>query len=792
MHAFKAMIGCEEGALIALVVQHSAGQSLEALFEALYTDYAEERQQAACVVIRPDVRDRFTPAELAAARTGAGPDSPFMNALRDEYAVPEFAFARLPQMPVLILHHSGDALYLSDNLNPDAAESPFPARNLSEENILAEIRSHELSCLVERSRALLPMIPGSFYLAPSNRLARSFLRVGNIQYSRHAIDAVCFWLLPHMHDCRAILVDTWSISSIAFDLASLVGDIRGTGALPVEMLSEYQDASPERMALAAEALDRLSAELYSGSDEALPDEGDEAEAAKVACLLSATHSGSLVAVLDDLVELSSFPIALSYVAIFQMGAALGIPSLSDISDTPEFRPLDPGEEEGRTIVEVDPRSYFPLTHNDHEMSILVRHAAAAKAFVETFPVPGLISVHRDHRTDGLTRHHAVHIDTLALVRSEKFQLEFAKRLLALDPLPSLIITPKHEAAHELGKLAAALVSGAGTPTQHYEHSNLVFEDAGPNADSDAALRHAIETLDSQGAILILDDAFITGARLTGFQGRLRVMHCRARFHYHVAIARPADMQDWTRAKQMLGWGPPDEAAPYARNSVDATFELCLPNWQERDCPWCVEVRLLDQILQRRESLPTRMDERRQRLRSETARGLVDGIFLQDSASPPMRLESGSIFAPPGVSQAAVFAAVASAIQTRRKVKEADEPLLGPRRHPLSTVIKSTDYLRDVYTDTIVRSSFLRSGTPDELVYAGRREEDQRQLLIADIVASDAAHVSDLGQEIIVAAAVGKGSLSRQATDALASLEEQRELLDLLISSTGEERGSSGD
>lgn len=774
MHVFTATIGVGDGALVVLVAQHSAGQSLEGLFETLYTDHADARQQAACVIVRPDVRDRFTPDDLAAVASGAKPGSPFLDALRDALSAPRLAFARMPDMPIAALFSSGEALHLSGNINPGNIETPFAARDLAEPSILAAIRERELACLVEHSRALLPIIPGSFYRAPSNRLARAFLRVGNIQYSRHSIDAVCFWLLPYMRDCAAILVDTWSISSVAFDLAGLIGEARGIPPLPVEMLSQYQDASPERMALAAEALDRLSAEL----DARLPI-GEREGTAKVACILSATHSGSLVKVLGELIELSGFALDLSYVAIFQMGPNLGLPSLSDISGTPEFRPLDSDEEAGRTIVEIDPRSYFPLTHNDVELVVRERHSLTAKTFIELFPQPELISLHRDHRTDGPTRHHAVHIDTVMLARSEAFRERFATQLRALQPRPSLVITPLHPAAHELGVLAASILSETNA-VEHFEHSNLALADAGPDRDSDLALERAILALGTDEALLVLDDAFITGTRMSAYQGRLRAMKCRARLHYHVVIARPPNLANWRKAKAMLGWREAADTVPFARNTVDATFEVCLPNWQERDCPWCAELLLYDNLLARSVELPPFFAARRRRLVDGKDTGLIHNALLHDGFAEPLRLERGSIFAPPGVSQAAVFASVVSALQTMRTVSEADLPLLGPRRHPLSTVLKASEYLFDVFTDSVVRAAFLRGGTPNELVYAGDNQEQDRQRLIADLVSNAAAHVCDLGHELILASAVGKGELSEPAKEALRRHAGRREALDLLI------------
>ncbi|MDB5692674.1 MAG: hypothetical protein JWO81_1737 [Alphaproteobacteria bacterium] len=777
MHVFTADLQAGDGTIPVLVAQHSAGQSLEALFEALYTDYAEARLGAAWVVLRPDVRDRFPASSITSAIAPTDDsdlsDSPFLTALREARADPEIAFARLLDTPVVVLHADGDELRVSGNVNPAAPDVSFAERGVDEGAILSALRAKEMSCLVERSRALLPVIPGSFYRAPSNRLARAFLRVGNIQYSRHAIDAVCFWLLPYTHGCEAVLVDTWSISSIAFDLASLMAALRGGSPIPVEMLSQYQDRSPERMALAAEALDRISAELGAGASAA-----EDGPPVKVACILSATHSGSLVEVLQGLVEMSEFGLELSFVALFQMGTDLGIPSLSDISDTPEFRPLTPGEEESRTVVDIDPRSYFPLSHADVELCVRVRHAQAAKAFMDVFSGKDVISVHRDHKTDGPTRHQAFHVDTERLVATDAFREGTAAKLLALVPHPSLIVTPAHAAAHALGAFASAVLSGNG-PVPHYEHSTLSLRGTEPERASDEALRAMLLELGPEDAILVLDDAFITGSRLSGYQNRLRAMSCRARVHYHVAVARPSDPAAWNQARSMLSWRGPADRSSFPTNTVDATFEICLPNWQERECPWCAEQRLYDAIVARGQVLPSFFAARRARLVEGRERGLTMDAALQDGCTPPMRLERSSIFAPEGASQAETFAALASAFQIMRTVEEADLPRLGPRRHPLSTVLKSTEYLRDTYTDSILRAAFLRGAAPDELVYADAAHDWERQSLVHAIVSDQAAHVSDVAHELVLAAALGKGDLSEAALEALNQHTGRREAVAVL-------------
>jgi hypothetical protein len=152
--------------------------------------------------------------------------------------------------------------------------------------------------IVETSRARLPSVPGSLYLAPSTRLMRSFLRVGNVQYSRAALEAFFFWLLPYLRNCAGIFTDTWSISSIAMSASRLLSVYAEAVPCPVEMLSQYHDGSEARNAEAGEIIDRIAAEARAAGGR--PD-------GEVVCLLSATHSGRLVGQLREVLKLRGDP-----------------------------------------------------------------------------------------------------------------------------------------------------------------------------------------------------------------------------------------------------------------------------------------------------------------------------------------------------------------------------------------------------------------------------------------------------------------------------------------------------
>ena len=262
MHIFPVTLEVDEHPVSLVVVQFSPEQSVETLFESIYNGIPEIRMQASALVLRPDVRDQFAASDLVLACEGkVTGQSAMLNAIAQAIADPDLHFGRFQSLPVHILHTDDFQPVLSANINPLSNSHELIEEHLALPVALDEIRDVEMRFLVEKSRAFLPPIEGAYYLAPSNKPARSFLRVGNVQYSRHSIDAVTFWLLPHLKDSKAILADTWSLSSIAMNASRVLAHLRDERPVPVEMLSQYQDASQDRQAALMEILDRLVDEV---------------------------------------------------------------------------------------------------------------------------------------------------------------------------------------------------------------------------------------------------------------------------------------------------------------------------------------------------------------------------------------------------------------------------------------------------------------------------------------------------------------------------------------------------
>jgi len=749
MHVFSVRLEGAEAAVNLLIVQYSGEHSIENLFEQIYDGYPEYAR-ADAIVLRPDVRDTFSATQLERAIKGISVgESKFLSSVAAAHSNPDVGFGRFSTLPVFVLHMGDFKALVSENVNPLTTPIAYIGQHLSRPDAIIDIMEAEMRFVVSQSGALLPPVENMYYDNPSHRSARSFLRVGNVQYSRLAIDAVTFWLLPHIHGCEALLVDTWSLSSVAFNVSRVLAAIRGDTPIPVEMLSQYQ--TKETKSALTEILDRLISDAGAPHGRKL----------KTACIVSVTHTGSLVNILSAQVETSLREIELHFVAVFRLGNSPSLPALCDLSRDEEFTALTREEVQGRVAIPIDEKIYFPVRYVDIEHELLVPQANPFRSFVEMVKGKDIISVHRTQNDGGQGRHHAIHVDTEKLVELPDFQTKFEEALMALAPPPSLILTPDHAAARRMSELACEIIERAhGHRPEVAFHANLDFKTSGLAASIDSNVRATLIAVPEESAILILDDCYITGARLTGYQTRLRQNNIKARLHYMVALARPDRPMSWVDFIGKVEFRAPEDKNVHKKNTVTAIFHETLPNWQEEKCPWCRE-RLVYESLQRDGSvLPDKFAERH-RVLTDLDTGLQQHIFVNSNSSP-IKLYSGSVFASHGSSQAEVFASVAAAIQQLRVKSVGDKPLLGPRRHPVSTVLSAGTYLDKVYTDTVIRASFLRGADWQELVYGEKPREDERSSLIEKIVQADAEDISNLTAELLIAHALHKCTVTPDA------------------------------
>src|SRR6185369_12674708 len=522
-----------------LVAELVAGQSLADLFEDIYDIVPSPiRLSAAAVVVRPPVQFQLDPNVLIdLIKTKGLAEAPIsaykflIDALRD----PQKAFARMKRTPVHILASNDFDHFLSPVI-VNEGRSPVPY-SVSELALIEAVREAELDALIEDGRAKLPGAPGVMYRAPSGTYMRAFLRVGNIQRSRSAVDALFFWLLPHLRGCRGIVSDTWSISTVALNVSRRLAEYTGLDLTPVEMLSSYHRESSDRASEAANTI-QIAYQQSGIKPEAADSPGLSPN--YILILISATHTGSLVRSLRSLLELRLIDRHVRFVALFKMSkGGEEIAVLKDLSkrrNAAEYAAVAPDTEQGDIeTIPIDEQVYFPLQYRDYEYHLRAPDSKLTFEFLQQYKGTSLFRAHRDVDDDGVIRHQALWIDTGNLFSQPTFQRKFRTRIRSLDPVPDVIIIPGHDASKELAKLAVAELQLKGINPQVFEHASLNFED---NTKANKKIKAAIEGIPADRGLLILDDAYITGSRLEGYNQSFRDFEFCGRLHYLIGVARP--------------------------------------------------------------------------------------------------------------------------------------------------------------------------------------------------------------------------------------------------------------
>lgn len=736
MHRFQAGLGRPEHFMLAEVVQMPTNRTIEDVLGDVYDSGPDIRQGTDLLVLRLPVEQQWDPDLFA----GEMP-SKVTGALVELLGGTDVAitFARVDDRPVHLLHSFRGRHLLSANLNPRFPHATFPADLLMKE-VIEDIQAAELDHLLEKSRAVITAAPGTVFEAPSGRLVRHFIRVGNIQYSRDAVDALFYWLLPHLDCCAAILVDTWSISSVAFNISVLCQRYFGGGPRRVELLPDYIDPAYGSDLRAREVIERLVREAPT-----------DPNLDRILCLISATQSGSLRNTLGEVVKGGLDRFHAHYVAIFALGLT-NMPALRELVHDQRFQLLQPAADvpwPDRRI-RIDRQVYFPLIFQDELVEITQPVTLPSREVVDALAGHGILQVHRTIIRNRSARHHGVHVATEHLGALPFLSDRIVRALGGIQKTPVLLVAQPGSGSEQLLALVGEELRKQSFEAPTLLHPTLHFAANASEAEKEA--RAAIRGACEDDEIIVLVDSWVNDASLAQYQRSLRTEGFKGRILYLIGVACPSSPKAWERTKRRLRHR--GTAAPH---EVITLLELPLPDWRDQECPWCQELALYNRWA-RRGPLHPRLADRTEALGSGVSLGMSDDLFLALPASKPLALGPSSFFVNQGSSQADAFAAVTSALQRLRSRDPADGPPLGPRRFPISTVLKHGDYLKETWTDSILRSIFLRGAHPEELIYADSTTEAERTRDLRDLLIDSSPAQHDIAIEILLAAALGKATV----------------------------------
>ena len=655
--------------------------SMENLADLLVAQHSDDLEQTNLVILRRDVDTQVAEVDC------------------NEYELNRLT-RRVPNAEIRVLHSSKFKPQLSQNLVPNT-KGTFSI--LIDDNLVDILRERELEHYARNCDALLPARNGFVYRAPSGHYMRQFLRVGNIQKSRQALDAVFFWMLPSLENCSAIIVDTWSIGSIALNAARLLERYNKNTRCRVELLPTYFDGDSGS---------------YSETKNILKRIGRNAKGSTLV-LFSAVRSGRSLNRFQEFLEQNFLHQDIKYQAIFALSEKVSINALCS-----RLKGFELVERED-AIITIDPSSYFPVTAKDKPLMIRKINAEFNFPFFDRYAGSNAIRIHRDVHDSGRKRlrHHAFDIDVESLLKNSLFLKRLHEKLQEL-PKISIIVTPPHDAGKLLGKKVKKFLS------KKFRHPPKLIVNADLNP-RDESLKKIFQETNTQTNILILDDVTNTGQRLSRFQANLRALEFHGHISYLLGVVRPDNELNWNNRVQNLKL-----SANSCPNRIDFVEMLVLPDWNQEKCPWCLEVDWLTRKIQngnlREAGLQLAIDRRNVLNNANDREGLIKEVFWIPPGQSRPTLTQGSIFLPHECpSEADIVASVAGTIQRMRTDKDDENCLRND--FPQPRVLSPDNYLglSPRFNDQILRTSTLRCARPPELRRWHDDDEAQRSILMRD-------------------------------------------------------------
>ena len=618
---------------------------------------------------------------------------------------------RFPGVPARVLS-SKDYKHLIAKHPDDSLQFQFED---DPQLFLDELRSQELNQMVEQSKALYSADHGSVFQHPSRVLSNSFLRVGNIQTSRGALDSLFFWFLPYLKGIEGILVDTWSISSIALNASRLLGmyEPENNTLVRVEMLDHYMDRRPETRHELKERVLRVSDSFRK----------------PFLTIFSATMTGTSLEYLSSALSAMSCPIGLpKYLVIFRLGNSPTkindaiVPALCDLSE--EKKPkIEESTPSAGTKIQIDPTTYFPVFLQEEDISLPKEIAAKHKAFFDRYRDQRAIRIHEDSYVGGQRfRHHGIYLDVSQMLENEYFSSQFKQIIEELDPPPKMILVPPHTAGSKLAAIAADHIKAKTEKRPEVvEHLDLNMPAAVSNNDEEIyamkQIHNHIRKAGQSSALLVLDDVMTTGHRTRNYQKRLRELKFKGRIHYLIGVCRMSSTKEEEKISSTLRH---NESG--INHTVDFVENVILPNWHDKSCPLCVERHLLDQlIMDKKREIGSMLLDRAHKLRNSVHQGLITDIFFGLPSADPLQITQNSVFVKEGATQAVVLCSVAAAIQELRIHTNLSERL-DAGGFPVRRTYAIDDLNR--YTDGILQASLLRCLEAPELQKITHEKERQ--------------------------------------------------------------------
>lgn len=597
-------------------------------------------------------------------------------------------------------------------------------KGLESKATIDRICEHDVASILRRPGAELPAHPGLHYIGPNGDHYEAFLRPGFATQAIEELDRLAFWLAPKLQGRSNILVDHRSMIAVAYHVGNYLYKFFCADTIRVQSLRAYD-----------ETRDALSRRLEASFATPDPETG--------AVLLSVNSSGRLardvlLPAMRDIGFENPAPMA---IARTPSDPEFEVSALTTLSG--KFGRYKPSDcpiciKGGSTLIPIQDDSYLLNLSAFVQTTAITRSTAkVSREVVERYSGMDAFSVHRTHSDQ---RHHAYHIDLLRMLCGNVFSRRLTEtvqpwRNIGID----LIIHPDHNAARQLASMLA----------KNLEVKNMLCVDErlrGLTCTGKNAVLSACR-------ICLVDDVVISGARVFGYRNTLNRMRRKfqagdVELYCLVGVARTRHERALMGVSDMFHHTPSNPRFL----SVECIF---LPNWDETECPWCAEFRILNRLKDKfRENrlFRDRIDDRIEKL--SDLGGLTEELFLSWIGRPDLKpiksitewpddnsayanrqweLGARSVFGE--VQGADLAVSIAAAIQRLRgKCRNADltwreSELDEIFRSPLAKVLEPELYLAGRYYEPVLVAAILRAAKQHDIRAPGNDLDLERQIKI---------------------------------------------------------------
>lgn len=594
---------------------------------------------------------------------------------------------------------------------------------------LEALRQADLFQLVDDARNLcfLQATPSYHFVAPSGQHCSAFFRLGDAIASKRSLDRLAFWMLSSFHAADAVILDNWSIASLALRTMALA-----KRDIPFDCVASHPQNNP------AEA-ERIILQLIQNA---------RTPGLRLLFVVSVTSSGTYAQIVRRIAQKLLAPEQISLLALYGLANTPGdVPRLCMLELSPQNVAAEhcvPCKTKSSSAIALDPGLFYLKARTDHPVALRKAHFVD-RSFVDRYgKLSGLFRVHRD---DAFKRHHAFHLDVSVLIeRSKSFRQRLDQELAKHAERVDLLISPPVAmscVADRAGQvLRVPRIAGESLRVLENEDKQRL-----------ASARH----------ILIVDDVLDSGALIEEYISVVREVCEPAAVHVLIGVAR-------TPSEEALA----EHRTAWTKNvQWDATVvpieTFFLPDWAEEQCPWCAEFSFLSAVAQAMASPPPWLAKRILKLSEPNAAEALDPIFLFPGTRK-RTLGHGSVVANARSSAAATLFSVANAMQQLRHDKKPTR-----RLNPLfpNHQVMAARNLKN-YSETFLRALLLRAVGPGE--WGTTQRQLAGQLLARGVRRPSEARF--LAGEMLLA--VMRETLDRSVINALTSLGSVSAWIELLI------------